>query len=195
MSAGTSKPSTTWRPPPQGAWKYTDYLHLPDNGFRYELLEGDLYMSPAPSPRHQLVLNAVNYAIMTWLRAENRGKIIPAPVDVWLDDNTLVQPDLVVVLQGRLHIVTETVIKGSPDLAVETLSPSTERNDRGRKFVLYARYGVKEYWIVDAEAQAIEVHVLRGEAYSLLAKFKRDQKLESEVLLGFSLDPAEVFTV
>jgi Uma2 family endonuclease len=195
MSTSTSQPVTTWRPPLQGKWTYADYLHQPDNGFRYEILAGDLYMSPAPSPRHQWAVSVLMVALANFLTEKSLGKVFTSPIDVILDEDTVVQPDLVVLLSQRLGIISETGIAGSPDMLIEVLSPATESLDRRRKFDLYFRHGVREYWIVDVSAQVIEVYVLRGEAYSLLAKYTPGGPVASEVLPGFSIDPARVFTL
>lgn len=193
MSVSTSSPTGVWRPPPQGEWTYDDYLQLPDNGFRYEILDGDLHMSPAPAPRHQLLILRLGGAILRHLELNNAGRAFPAPVDVRLDENVLVQPDLVVVLNAKLPNVSEREITGPPDLLIEVISPSSVVVDRRRKFDLYASYKVREYWLIDLEEHVIEINVLRGEAYSLLAKFTRGQRLVSEVLPGLEIDPADVF--
>jgi Uma2 family endonuclease len=195
VTTGTTQSVASWHPPPQGQWTYADYLHQPDNGFRYEVLAGDLYMSPAPSPRHQWAVSVLMVALANFLTEQNLGKAFTSPIDVILDDETVVQPDLVVLLSQRLGIISETGIAGSPDLLIEVLSPATESLDRRRKFDLYLRHGVREYWIVDVAGQVIEVYVSRGEAYSLLAKYAPGQLVASELLPGFSIDPARVFTL
>jgi Uma2 family endonuclease len=195
MPTSASHPVSTWRPPPQGEWTYADYLHQPDNGYRYEVLAGDLHMSPAPSSRHQWAVSVILLAIGGFLKQEGLGRVFTSPFDVKLSEETLVQPDVVVVLNDRAQIIVEHGIEGSPDLLVEVLSPSTEVTDRRKKFDIYLRHGIREYWIVDLSAKTVEVYVLRTDNYALLAKFERGQMLTSEVLPGFALDTTEVFTL
>lgn len=145
---------------------YQDYLQMPEDRNRREILDGDLYVTPAPSPRHQRVVANLTTLLNGYLSQRHAGKLYPSPVDVVLSQVDVVQPDLVVVTTERLHIVTATSIQGAPDLVIEVLSPSTTPVDRGRKMDTYARFGVREYWIVDPDLQALEVYSLRGGVYA-----------------------------
>jgi len=122
-----------------------------------ELIEGELFAKPAPSLVHQ----DVSANCYSWLRraiAEpGRGRVYFAPVDVRLAENTIVQPDLVVVLADRLQTLTQPRVEGAPSLVVEIVSPSTTTYDRVTKRGVYARYGVPEYWLVDYEAWTVTV--------------------------------------
>lgn len=179
---------TRYWPPPQGEWTYEDYTRLPDNGIRYEVIQGELYMSPAPTPKHQSVIAALYGYLWDYLKNQPVGKVFFAPIDVKLPDlATPVQPDLLFIANERLSIIKENFIEGVPDLIVEVLSPSNPTHDRNTKFHAYALAGGREYWIVDPEARTIEINVLRGQAYAPLGSFGSEDQTRSEVLPNFSV--------
>lgn len=148
---------------------YQDYAELPADGRRYEILEGELAVNPAPNPNHQRCLGRLH--VLTWLHATTHGlgEVLMAPLDVILDEFTIVQPDLVYLDPSRAGQVSERGIEGPPTLVVEVLSPSTARVDRVRKRQLYARFGVPYYWIVAPDNRSVEAYALEGEDYRLLA--------------------------
>jgi Uma2 family endonuclease len=118
--------------------------------------------------------------------------VLFAPVDVYFSEFTIVEPDIVFVLQARLAIVQEEKIVGAPDLAVEVLSASTAHIDRGKKFQIYAQAGVREYWIVDPDACTIELFVQRNGFYELLGKHSAGETVRSEILPGFKVKVDEI---
>ena len=181
--------------PPQGQWTYEDYLRLPDDGRRYEVLRGVLYVSAAPNPLHQIVLRNFVRLLLLFLEEKPVGELLFAPVDLILpaDLATPVQPDLFFITAERSWIVTDRTIEGSPDLILEVLSPWTRNLDRKYKFSTYAEAGVREYWLADPLAQTVEVFVLRNGAYSLLGKFERGEKLRSEVIPDFEPPLDKIF--
>lgn len=131
---------------------------MPDDGKRYEAIDGELYVTPAPRPPHQWV--SMNLAAALWdlLVRPGHGRVFAAPVGVeFIRTEEGVQPDLLFVSTERLWIITEDSIQGPPDLVIEILSPSTARRDRTVKLDLYRRQQVPEYWIVDLDAKTIEV--------------------------------------
>ena len=144
---------------------YEDYVSLPDDGRRYEILDGELAVRPSPLIRHQIVSRNLQRLLDRHVEAHDLGLFLDAPVDVILESTTVVVPDLVFVSKARMAIVSERAIEGSPDLIVEILSPSTERRDRGAKMKLYARFGIPSYWIVDIEQRTIEVFELGTDGY------------------------------
>lgn len=151
-----------------GPYRAEDYLSLPE-GERVELLRGRLMMmSPAPRPRHQHVGGKL-YIALEQIASKAGGIALPSPVDVKLDDNSVLQPDVVYLRAGHLERIRDR-IHGAPDLIVEVLSPSTTNRDRVEKLDLYAQAGVPEYWIVDPESHVIEFHVLDGASYRVTAK-------------------------
>jgi Uma2 family endonuclease len=149
---------------------YEDYAALPDDGRRYELFEGELAVTPAPSPDHQRALAGLNDLLRQYVRSSGLGEVLFAPLDVILSASTVVQPDLVYLAPDRAALVSQRGIEGPPTLVVEVLSPSTTRADRATKRQLYARYGVPYYWIVDPAARTVEAYVLAGEGYEQAAE-------------------------
>lgn len=144
--------------------KPSDLAALPDDGNRYELLEGVLYVSPAPSARHQ----SVAMHLSAWLyTAQDRalGRAFAAPTDTVLGPDTVVQPDLVFVRRNGRALLTDANIQGPPDLVIEILSPATRERDLGAKRQLYARFGVPHYWIVDPETHSVHCFALAGDPH------------------------------
>lgn len=146
---------------------YDDYRALPDDGRRYELFEGELQVTPAPTTQHQRVSGNLEFLLRAHVRTHALGEVLDAPIDVILDRGTVVQPDILFVSKKRLAIITERAVEGPPDLVVEILSESTAQRDRGVKQQLYARYGVAHYWIVDPMSRSLAEYVLAERAYTL----------------------------
>ena len=144
---------------------YEHYVHFPNDGMRHEIIDGDHYLNPAPNLYHQTISRRIQFQLYTQIETKNLGWVFDAPVDVRLTDFDVVQPDLVVVLQDRAEIMTETKIDGAPNLVIEILSKSTASNDRTLKKQLYQRTGVLEYWIVDPDTSTIEQFVLENQKF------------------------------
>jgi len=168
--------------PPQGRWTYADYAALPDDGNRYEIIAGVLYMTPAPGTGHQSVSARLVTFLVTHVEFAGLGRVFAAPVDVELAPDTVVQPDIVVVLSANLHRITPSRIIGAPDLVVEILSPGTAGYDRREKQDAYARSGVGEYWIVDPGAQTVELLTLEQGGYRSHGVFRGQARLPSSVV-------------
>jgi len=134
---------------------YAEYVLFPDDGKRHEIIDGDHYMNPAPSTYHQTVSKRLQYFLYTRIELAGHGLAFNAPIDVQLGPHDIVQPDLVVLLKDTKARITPAKIIGPPDLIVEILSPSTTENDMSLKRRLYERCGVREYWIVDPEANQV----------------------------------------
>jgi Uma2 family endonuclease len=134
-----------------------DVRAIPDDRNRYETIAGDLFVTPAPSARHQVVLGRLFLAVGSYVERHRLGLACFAPLDVVYGPMTLVEPDLLFVSSKRREVLTEREVIGAPDLVVEVLSPSTARTDRVRKRALYQETGVREYWIVDAEQNRVEI--------------------------------------
>ena len=180
--------------PAQGLWTYDDYARLPDDGMRYEVIRGELYMSAAPRPIHQRIIVRISSSLDTFLRQRNLGEILTAPIDVLLPQKLgdPVQPDIVVIRSERLQIVGELNIQGAPDLVMEVLSPSNPAHDRDLKYELYAEAGVPEYWIIDPHERTVEIFVLSSGAYELLGRFGENETAHSQVLDGFAVSVNEI---
>lgn len=178
--------------PGQGAWTYRTYAEMPDDGYRYEVIGGVLYLMPAPSLRHQRCQGRCFLHLHQQVEATGLGLVIGAPFDIELALRDVVQPDVVVYLREHVSRLTETHGLGAPDLVVEVVSPSTRRHDRGRKLEAYRRSGVREIWFPDPQHRTIEVLALRGDVYASVGVFTGDNRLPAGVLPSFDL-PADGF--
>jgi Uma2 family endonuclease len=131
---------------------------MPEDGKRYEAIDGDLYVTPAPKPRHGWIAYELVRALHPLLVRPGHGRVFFAPIGVEFPDTEEgVQPDILFIANERLDIIGEDWIRGAPDLVIEILSPSTAERDRTVKLKLYQRQGVGEYWIVDPETKTVEV--------------------------------------
>lgn len=198
MSSVASHPTDASRrsplfPPPQGRWTYDDYARLPDTGRRYEVIDGNLCMSPSPNWMHQRA--ALNLARLLADHLEPRGgRAVIAPMDLVMGDiATPVQPDVIAVGPERMGVFAESGrLEGVPDLLAEVLSPSTRGHDERVKFDAYHRAGVPEYWILDPVERTVRVHVRRGEAWVPIL-FRGHDTAASEVFAGFTAPVETVF--
>ena len=171
---------------------YEDYAKTPE-GERYELMDGELIMAAAPNMAHQRVGIRLGGEFHIYVVDTEAGEVYIAPTDVYLSDTDVVQPDLIFFFKERSHIRTGRNIRGAPDLVVEILSPSTSYYDRGYKQDLYARHGVKEYWLVDPYAKQVTVMLLKDGRYEIVAVYREDDALRSPTLEGFELDLSRIF--
>jgi Uma2 family endonuclease len=179
--------------PPQGKWTYEDYRRLPDDGWRYEIIEGELFMAPAPLPIHQKCGGNLFTAFRDFGIEHDAGEAYYSPIDVILPGlATPVQPDILFIVKERLAIVKPDRIEGAPDILVEVLSPSNWFVDRRKKFEIYAKAGVREYWMVDPAARTIELFALRGSTYALIGKYGVGEIVRSEVLPGFEVKVEDI---
>ena len=166
---------------------YEDYCALPDDGLRYEIVDGMLFAEPSPRRAHQKAVGNLHAILHAWVRAHELGEVYVAPFDVILDPRTTVEPDLVFVVRDRLDIVAERGVEAAPDLLVEVLSPGTARRDRVRKLNAYARHGVRHYWLVDPEAKTVEAFELVEGAYRLAAAVGEVDELRPGVFPGLAI--------
>jgi Uma2 family endonuclease len=143
---------------------YADYAAL-DDGKRYELLDGELYMTPSPSGEHQLIVSNLVSVLDRYVRSRRAGVLLFAPLDVIFADTTVAQPDIIYLEDSRRTLLSRRGIEGAPTLAVEVLSPSTTSRDRRLKFALYARFEVPFYWIVDPVVHVLESYTLMEGRY------------------------------
>ena len=171
---------------------YKDYLLLPEDK-RYEIIEGDLYMVPSPFTKHQRISRNLEYILLAFVRQKGLGEIFYAPCDVVLSEYDIVQPDILFISTERSGIITEKNIQGAPDLVVEILSRSRKHIDKKLKYRLYARSGVKEYWIIDPDKETLEVFTLKAEGYKSEGIYGKKDKLGSPLLKGFSANMNDVF--
>ncbi len=172
---------------------YSDLLSAPEDGKRYEIFEGELIVSTSPGEKHQrIVINLVGI-FLPYVKSQNPGRIYTAPFDVYFDDETVVEPDIIFISKDRNVIIEEKRINGAPDLIVEILSSGTEARDRGFKFRRYEKEGVKEYWIVDPENRTIEIYTLKKSRYELVKKFEGADIVISPLFKGLEFNIKEVW--
>ncbi|HZH36917.1 MAG TPA: Uma2 family endonuclease [Flavisolibacter sp.] len=136
---------------------------LPE-GTLCQVINNELIMSPAPSSRHQQILRDIFRQIDKHVLSNQLGEVLFAPVDVYLDEENVYQPDIVFISNQQIHILQEK-INGAPDLIVEILSPGSDKYDKKEKKAVYERSGVKEYWIVDPHTKNTTGYQLQGEHY------------------------------
>lgn len=170
---------------------YDDLQKMPDDGRRYELIGGEIVVSPSPSLAHQELVWHLALLLQTFVRAGKLGRVILAPFDVRLSDTDVVQPDILFVSTGRLDILRENDIQGAPDLVVEVASPSTQARDDGEKLALYAAAGVREYWLADPATQRLRALTLDADRYRLIRP--AGATVRSEVLPGLDIDVPGLF--
>ena len=193
-SGASAIASSDW--PEQGQWTYEDYCRLPDDGWRYEVIRGALYMAPAPKPKHQFSLGQLHLAFRRFIDPRRLGAVLFAPIDVKLPGlASPVQPDLLFLREEHLDRIREECVDGVPDLIVEVLSPSNWIVDRREKYEVYAAAGVEEYWIVDPKERTIEVFVLEGESYTLCDRKGPGETIGSRLLQGLEIAIDDVFLI
>ena len=171
---------------------YQDYCATPDDE-RYELLDGNLMMVPAPNMKHQKVLLTLARKLGDFTEEHRLGTVYVAPCDVVLSDTDVVQPDVLFISRAREHTVTDDNVRGAPDLVIEILSPSTADRDLGYKYDLYGRHGVLEYWIVDPMAETIAVHRQGDGRLEAAETLGRGDTLRTALLEGLKLRLDDVF--
>lgn len=172
-----------------------DYYKILPEGAPYQLIEGELIMTPAPNPRHQIVSANLFKKLADFVNGKAMGVILYSPIDVYLGRENAYQPDIVFISKDRQDVIQEDGIYGAPDLVIEILSPSTARYDLREKFRIYEKYGVKEYWIVDPEITSIEIYTKEREHFSLITRAEGKGEVESVLLKGFRLTLDEIFRV
>ena len=175
---------------------YEDYRNAPESERqRYELSEGELIMVPSPNVYHQRILGNLGFLLREFVKEHGLGYVYFAPLDVVFSEDTVLQPDILFISKERAESIAEEGIRGAPDLVVEILSKATAKRDRTYKKALYARYGVKEYWLVDPAIKTIEVLELHEHGFERIALHLSQEKtrLESPLLAGLCIDVAEVF--
>ena len=180
----------TTKTPQQSKLTYADYVQIPEDGYQHEIINGEHYVNPAPNLYHQTVSRLIQFILYAQIELRNLGVVFDAPCDVQLSPHDILQPDLAVVLTNRQHILTPTKIKGTPDLVVEILSPSTESRDRELKRERYQAAGVPEYWIVDPFEHSVEQLVLKDGVYQQMPD---SDVLQLTVIDGVTIRLSEVW--
>lgn len=186
-------PANTVPGPEQGHWNYSHYAALPDDGQRYEIINGVLFMSPVPNLWHQELVGEFFSYLRTYVKLAGLGRVFMAPTDVQLAPDSIIQPDVMVVLHAHVDRLRGTRIVGAPDLVVEVASSSTATYDRREKYDMYLRADVPEYWIVDPHARTVEVRILEDAHYQLVGIFRGTDIMRSTVVPSIAEVRAEQF--
>ncbi|QBD83658.1 Uma2 family endonuclease [Ktedonosporobacter rubrisoli] len=179
--------------PAQGRWTYAQYATIPEDGYRYEVVSGVLYMAPSPSAEHQSIVVKIVVHLFSAIQAIKRGRVFVAPFDVVLADRHVVQPDVLVVLNEHSERITERCVLGAPDLVVEVASPATARHDLREKLDAYADAGVPEYWIIQPDSQTLELLVLEEGQYHSLGVFRDKATLPSRLIPEWDVQVGQFF--
>lgn len=169
-----------------------DFLATPE-GSRYQLVEGDLIMAPAPNLHHQQIVRNLSQILCGHAAAHSLGEVLFAPCDVYLSPHDVVQPDLLFVAEANRGIMAEDGIHGPPDLVVEVLSPGTAQLDKKSKRRVFARAGVKEMWLVDPLLLQIQRYDFARDTAKPIALIEEDEAFSTPLLPGLTLSAAEIF--
>jgi Uma2 family endonuclease len=185
------------KPAPSASVKFTyeDFLNFPDDGKRHEIIEGEHYVTPSPTTKHQRTVTRLTVALGRYLEQHVLGELFVAPFDVVLSDLDVVEPDLLYISRERASVLTGQHVRGAPDLVLEILSPGTRKTDEVTKRKLYERCGVAEYWVVDPELDAIKIYRRVDDAFGGATEVtaEREEAVTTPLLPGFSVTLAEVF--
>ena len=181
--------------PAQGEWTYEDYLRLPEDGNRYEVIRGVLYVTAPPMPEHQYAVGKLIRYFDVFVSDGGLGIVLPAPLDVRLPSGigSPVQPDLIVLRTGNTPDWEAKSFEGVPDLVAEVLSRGTRRRDRTLKLEAYQDAGVPELWLVDPDERIVEVYVLKQSKYAQLVRGGEGWEVWSSLFPDFRLKVAEFF--
>ncbi len=178
----------------QGEWTYEDYLNLPDDGRRYEIIEGVLYVTNAPDIDHQFTVMEIAFHIKQFVAERRLGYVLTAPFEVHLSETSRpVQPDVLFIKTEDWPDPGAKFFEGAPALIVEVLSPSTSRVDQSIKFTAYEQAGVPEYWIANPKTRSVQVFTLSRGEYAQLGEFTGDEVIESAVLAGLAITTSALF--
>ena len=181
-------------PPGKIVLTYDDYCEIPNDRNRYEVLEGELTVTPASNVKHQKISGRLHLTLGHHVLANQLGEVYAAPTDVILAPTTVVQPDLIFIGNDRRGIVTERAIEGPPTLVIEILSPSTSRTDRITKTQLYAKHGVPHYWLLDPDQQTVEAYELVGDQYKLVVKAQNAELFNPTLFPGLSIPLGDLWS-
>jgi Uma2 family endonuclease len=170
-----------------------DYYNLPDNGMRYWLIEGELYMAPAPNLYHQTISGNLEFILRSYLEQNPLGIVLHAPVDVVFHGESIWQPDIFVVLNANRHILKEQRCEGVPDFIVEILPPNHRELDLHTKKTIYARQGVTEYWVIDPESKEISIYRFDENMIEPVTQTKSPAKATSPLFPGLTIELDAIF--
>lgn len=178
--------------PDKRYWSRHDIVNDPDSPDCYEIIEGDLFLPPSPGFAHQDIVGNLLFELQTYAREHDAGFVLTAPLDVIIDEHQSVQPDIIFIAKERKEII-KTWIEGPPDLVVEVASPSTSARDRVLKSRVYAKFGVRHYWIIDPIGKSLEAFKLAGEHYTLIGSAADGEEFEPELFPGLTIELTKIW--
>jgi len=174
---------------------YQDYKNLDvEDNFWYELLNGELVKKSSPSPLHQRVSRNLLVALNTFIVGKKLGEVFYSPIDVFLDDYNVPQPDLVFVSDARKEIISDDGILGIPDMVIEIISPSSFKRDRVDKMKLYKKHQIPEFWLIDPNNTSVEIYTFQENDYDVFSLAVQSGTVQSKVLPEFTLEVSTLFT-
>ena len=181
--------------PAQGEWTYEDYLRLPDDGQRYEVIRGVLYVAPAPNYDHQFAHSKFFRRLANFVEERALGDVLSAPFDVILPEGiaTPVEPDLLYIKEANRPRRGDKNFPGVPDLVVEVISPSTRSYDRKTKLAAYRDAAVPEFWILDPQTRSVAIYGWKDGQFTELERGGEGDEVGSVVLPGFRVKVGELF--
>jgi Uma2 family endonuclease len=175
-------------------WTYDDYCRIPDDLNTYEIIEGELFMTPAPTTKHQRTSRNLFVIMHTHIVENNLGELLYAPLDVLLSNINVFQPDIIFISKENKEVLTEKNIQGIPDLAIEILSPDTARKDRINKMRVYAKFKVPHIWLLNPDNQTLEAFEIDNKTtYRLVAAHQEDEKFRPSLFEGLIIPLKEVW--
>ena len=187
-------PTSMWENtiPAKRTHTYEDYNRLPE-GAPYQLIGGELIKTPSAMPYHQELSRELGFKSFSFVKENDLGHVYYAPLDVYFSETDVYQPDILFIGKKRSEIIGKTKIERSPDIVIEILSPSTAYYDLRKKFRIYEKFGVKEYWIVDPELKRIAVYENENSKYKVFSEAENEGSVSSAVLKGFEVELIELF--
>lgn len=168
-------------------YRASDIWDMPADGNRYEIIDGELYVSASPVPEHQAAIVALVEHLAPHIRRHSLGRLFVAPITVSLTPFAVVQPDLIFIARDRLNVISERGIDGPPDVVVEVLSPSTRLNDLNVKRDLYAASGVRQYWIIEPRDRSVEIFTLVDRRYTIEGHFSPGEAIRPTLFPGLEI--------
>ena len=169
-----------------------DYLLLPDAGPRFQLIDGEFHMAPAPNTYHQVIVRNLSYLLMRYLEEHPVGEIFISPFDCYLSDIDVFQPDICLFSKQQHNYLDERGATSAPWLVVEILSPSSRRLDTGPKREVYARCGTRELWLVDPDKRELAVYLLREDAERPAHLVMENETFTSALLPGLEISLGKI---
>ncbi|MEM6843087.1 MAG: Uma2 family endonuclease [Bacteroidota bacterium] len=180
-----------------GRVTYQEFLDMEipdDDNYTYELLNGEIVKYSAPESKHQIASANLHLIMGGYVKQKKLGRVLYAPISVFLDEYSAPQPDLLFVSTKNQEIIQQKGVMGVPDLMVEIVSPGSVVRDRVHKKEVYEKAGVPEYWIVDSKYFTVEIYELTDSGYALFQDVEGEGTIESKVIKGLKIDVADIFS-